>query len=55
MKKRIVVIKILAVDDDGNPIEYLAYEVPPLRKVLTNRLHHLLIRLHWRVLFHTKN
>jgi hypothetical protein len=50
MKKRIVIVKVFAVDEKGNPIEYLAYEVPALRKLLTNRLHHLLIRLPWRAL-----
>jgi hypothetical protein len=45
MKKRIVITKVFAVDEKGNPIEYLAYEVPALRKLLTNGLHHLLIRL----------
>src|SRR5438105_6838825 len=48
MKKRIVIVKAFAVDEKGNPIEYLAYEVPAPRKLLTDRLHHLLIRLHWR-------
>ena len=48
MKKRIVIVKVFAVDEKGNPIEYLAYEVPAPRKLLTDRLHHLLISLHWR-------
>jgi len=48
MNKRIVIVKVFAVDEKGNPIEYLAYEVPAPRKLLTDRLHHLLISLHWR-------
>jgi hypothetical protein len=51
MKKRVVIVKVFAEDEKGNPIEYLAYEVPALRKLLTNRLYHLLIRLHWRAFF----
>jgi hypothetical protein len=34
MKNRIVIVKVFAVDEQGNPIEYLAYEVPALRKLL---------------------
>ena len=43
-----MIVKVFAVDEKGNPIEYLAYEVPAPRKLLTDRLHHLLISLHWR-------
>jgi len=50
MKKRVVIVKVLAEDEKGNPIEYLAYEAPALRERLISRLHHWLIRLPWRAL-----
>jgi len=50
MKNRIVIVKVFAEDENGNPTEYLAYEAPALGKPLINQLHHWLIRLPWRAL-----
>jgi hypothetical protein len=50
MNKRIVIVKVFAEDEKGKPIEYLAYELPALRKPVIDRLHHWLITLPWRAL-----
>ena len=56
MCRKVVIIKVLAVDDQGRPIEYLAYEVPPaFYQQLTNRLHQFLMRVHQHTLCRSFN
>ena len=56
MCRKVVIIKVLAVDDQGRPIEYLAYEVPPaFYQQLTNRLHQFLMRVHQHTLCRSSN